>query len=118
MKQEELEDSDATILLEYDTCTVDAESKMDDTNPQAAEGSHESDSDATTLDLDTSSDGSYIEQYELDPNYEGPAYPSQPCGKHGASYTPPGWRKCMIKRKKLDFKHTSSDHDHNNESYM
>ena len=69
--------------MEYDTCTVE-------TNPQAAESAYESDSDATILDLDTSFDGSYTEQYELDPNYEGPEYPSQPCGKHGASYTPPG----------------------------
>ena len=105
VKQEELvDDSDVTILLD----TLDDEWRMDETNP--AEGAHESDSDATTLgDLDTSSDRSYIDQYELDPTYEGPAYPSQPCSKHGASYKPPGWKKRMVKRKKLDFEHASSE---------
>ena len=105
-----MDDSDVTILLEYNN-TVDTESRMDETNP--AEGAHESDSDTTTLgDLDTSSDGSYIEQYELDPTYEGLARLSQPCSKRGASYTIPGWRKRMVKRKKLDFEHATSDHDH------
>ena len=78
----------------------------------------EVDSDATTLDtppsvgeiyeafksaLSDSSGSSYIETYIGDPSYDGPAYHSQPCSKHGASYTPPGWKKVMIKRRKLEF---------------
>ena len=78
----------------------------------------EVDSDATTLDtppsvgeiyeafksaLSDSSGSSYIETYIGDSSYDGPAYHSQPCSKHGASYTPPGCKKVMTKRRKLEF---------------
>ena len=62
------------------------------------------DSDATTLDQEhaSSSDGSYTDIHELDPDYDGPCYPSQACfGLHGVSYTPPGWRRRRVKRRKL-----------------
>lgn len=62
------------------------------------------DSDATTLDQEhtSSSDSSYTDIHELDPDYDGPCYPSQACfGLHGVSYTPPGWRRCRVKRQKL-----------------
>ena len=49
---------------------------------------------------DSDSSGSYIETYMMDPTYDGPAYASQPCGKHGASYTPPGWKRILVKRRK------------------
>lgn len=84
---------------------------------KASDEFEEVDSDATRLDTpqsvtenvevlsDTQSDSSdsYIETYITDPSYTGPAYHSQPCGKHGACYTPPGWKKVMIKRRNLEF---------------
>ena len=61
-----------------------------------------SDSDVTVRSSLESSDGSYTDIHEADPDYDGPCYPSQPCfGHHGVSYTPPGWRRRRIKRKKL-----------------
>lgn len=50
-----------------------------------------------------SSEGSYIDVYELDPDYIGSPYHSQPAmgGIHGASYTPPGWKHTYVKRRKL-----------------
>ena len=52
------------------------------------------DSDATVCYSFESSDGSYTDIHELDPDYDGPCYPSQPCfGRHGVSCTPPGWRE-------------------------
>ena len=41
--------------------------------------------------------------YEADEEYDGPPYASQPMltGKHGASYTPPGWKRKRVKRAKL-----------------
>ena len=81
------------------------------------------DSDATRLnspshdqsdhdvESDTTSEGSYIETYTCDPNYPGPAYPSQPCSRHGVSYTPPGWKRIMVKRRKLEFHDSSNEKD-------
>lgn len=78
----------------------------------------EGDSDATLLDTpqfitekesdihSESSGSSYIETYITDPSYTGPAYQSQRCSKHGASYNPPGWKKVMMKRRKLEFPET------------
>ena len=38
--------------------------------------------------------GEYTDVYEADEDYDGPPYVSKPMitGKHGASYTPPGWK--------------------------
>ena len=84
---DDLDDSDATRL---DTPTS--------INPE---------NDVTAIDLEQqsaqSSDGSYIETYTSDPSYTGPDYQSLPCCKHGACYTPPGWKCIQIKRKKLEF---------------
>ncbi len=52
--------------------------------------------------LEDSSSESSIETYTLDEDYTGPAYASQPCSKHGASYTPPGWKRIRVKRRKLE----------------
>lgn len=51
--------------------------------------------------VDSSSFGSWSETYIADPDYKGSPYHSQLClaGIHGASYTPPGWKKIMVKRK-------------------
>lgn len=79
------------------------------------------DSDAT-IDYhhgESESSGSYTDIYEDDPAYDGPVYQSQPCmsGIHGASYTPPGWRRRTVKRKRLlentvnDEKEIKSDSD-------
>ena len=69
--------------------------------------------DITAIDLEQqsaqSSDGSYIETYTSDPTYTGPDYQSLPCGKHGACYTPPGWKRIQIKRKKLEFSHSGEE---------
>lgn len=80
-KVEEEIDSDATVSYEYqdpDTCS-------------------------------STSSGSYTDVYEVDEEYDGPPYHSQPCiaGKHGASYTPPGWKHRIVKRKKLGYGYKS-----------
>ncbi len=42
----------------------------------------------------------YVSEYEEDPDYDGPKSASQPFpGRHGASYTPNGWRKVYRPRK-------------------
>ena len=58
-------------------------------------GEHDQDCD--------SSEGSYIDVYDVDPEYTGSPYHSQPAmgGIHGASYTPPGWKHTYVKRRKL-----------------
>ena len=105
-------DSDTTILN-----TPEKDFDPDETLSYTYKASDdEIDSDATRLDtplsiankevisdVQSDSSGSYIETYVADPTYTGPAYHSQPCSKHGASYTPPGWRKIMIKRRRLEF---------------
>ena len=50
-----------------------------------------------------SSEGSYTDVFDTDADYDGPVYASQPSyvGKHGASYTPPGWKRIRVKRRKL-----------------
>ena len=86
-----IDNSDATTIIPEDEYDSDATRLNNPTNADKH--------DAIDLELesDTSSDGSYIETYASDPSYTGPAYQSQPCGKHGASYTPPGWKRILIK---------------------
>ena len=54
-------------------------------------------------DNSSNSEGEYTDVYEADEEYDGPPYASQPMitGKHGASYTPPGWKRKRVKRAKL-----------------
>ena len=59
--------------------------------------------------FESDSSESYIETYTLDEEYTGPAYASQPCGKHGVSYTPPGWKRILVKRRKLEYSSDQSD---------
>lgn len=67
------------------------------------------DSDAT---IALESSGSSTDIHELDPDYDGPCYPSQACfGRHGVSYTPPGWRRRRVKRKKLMTRDMSEQDD-------
>jgi hypothetical protein len=83
-------------------------------HPCPPQGSpQDEDSDATVNYW--SSPGSYTDVYELDDEYDGPTYPSQPCigGKHGASYTPPGWRHRYVKRRKLQFKKDKNSDESN-----
>ena len=62
-------------------------------------------------DVNESSEGSSTDIHELDPDYDGPCYPSQACfGRHGVSYTPPGWRRRRIKRKKLMTRDVSEEY--------
>lgn len=97
---------------EYDSDATKLDSPTPEIGTEGDDYEYFYDSDATTLDSsvptvdaasdsDSSHEGSYIETYVTDPTYDGPAYPSQPCGKHGASYTPPGWKRVMMKRRKL-----------------
>ena len=44
------------------------------------------------------------DEYVQDESYEGLPYHSQPCSKRGISYTPPGWKKVLTKRKKENIK--------------
>ena len=97
-------DPDATIDYSYKASDeeVDSDATRLDT-PQTVSEKYE----AIRSEQSDSSGSSYIETYIGDPSYDGPAYHSQPCSKHGASYTPPGWKKVMIKRRKLEFPKTS-----------
>ena len=47
--------------------------------------------------------------YEVDPSYNGPVYPSQACHKNGVSYTPPGWRRRYVHKKELKHKPVTLD---------
>ena len=117
--EEEAYDSDSTVIY---AATASEETAV---------GEEEYDSDATRLDspttiaigsgdegdcgvnykeigikdhdADSDSSGSYVETYTSDPAYDGPAYQSLPCSRHGVSYTPPGWKRIMVKRRKLEF---------------
>lgn len=61
--------------------------------------------------VDYISFGSWSETYIDDPDYTGSPYHSQPClsGIHGASYTPPGWKRVMVKRKCIRLEVESSE---------
>ena len=66
------------------------------------------DSDATRI--DSSSEGSYTDEYQCDPDYDGEAYHSQPCfNKRGVSYTPPGFKRVHVKRRKVVKENASTD---------
>ena len=58
----------------------------------------------------------YTDVYEANEEYDGPPYASQPMitGKHGASYTPPGWKRKRVKRAKLYL--TPSEHTESEKS--
>ena len=64
----------------------------------------------------SNSEGEYTDVYEADEEYDGPPYASQPMitGKHGASYTPPGWKRKRVKRAKLYL--TPSEHTESEKS--
>ena len=47
--------------------------------------------------------------YTLDDNYTGPTYASQPCSRHGASYTPPGWKCIRVKKEKIGNEDSTSE---------
>ena len=63
--------------------------------------------------VDYSLSRSWSETSVDDPDYTGPLYHSQPClsGIHGASYTPPGFKRVMIKRKRIRLEVESSEAD-------
>lgn len=89
-----------------------------DNEVPATELNESFDSDETRLDSLSPSDkvqledsDSSIETYTLDEDYTGPAYASQPCSKHGASYTPPGWKRIRVKRRKLELKINEDTND-------
>ena len=66
----------------------------------------------------TSSDeGEYTDVYEADEEYDGPPYASQPMitGKHGASYTPPGWKRKRVKRAKIYLYEDTTPRKHTSE---
>ena len=67
-------------------------------------------------DNSSNSEGEYTDVYEADEEYDGPPYASQPMitGKHGASYTPPGWKRKRVKRAKLYL--TPSEHTESEKS--
>ena len=110
----DLEDADSTSTQTEDSNTQTEEEATQcgyPWTPQADPQDADQDSDATVNYWESSSSGSYTDVYELDDEYDGPTYPSQPCigGKHGASYTPPGWRHQYIKRRKLQFQRKDCD---------
>ena len=57
--------------------------------------------------------------YELNPDYTGSPYHSQPAmgGVHGASYTPAGWKHTYVKRRKLMGGAEVSEGEENEEAY-
>ena len=50
-------------------------------------------------DISPGSDNEGTSEYDyvVDEDFDGPAYPSQACQKHGISYTPPGCTKVLRK---------------------
>lgn len=67
-------------------------------------------------DSSSNSEGEYTDVYEADKEYDEPPYASQPMitGKHGASYTPPGWKSKRVKQEKLYL--TPSEHTESEKS--
>ena len=53
--------------------------------------------------FESDSSESYIETYTLDEEYTGPAYASQPCSKHGVSYTLSRWKRILVEGRKLEY---------------
>ena len=93
----------------------DASTQTEFEKEESSRASDDYDSDATIDVQLESSDGSYTDIHELDPDYDGPCYPSQACfGLHGVSYTPPGWRRRRVKRKKLLIRSKESEEDTDN----
>lgn len=98
---------DASTQTEFEKECEDLESPT-----SKSRASDEYDSDATIDYRLESSDGSYTDIHELDPE---PCYSSQACsGLHGASYTPPAWRRQRVKRKKLMATPKESEEDTQN----
>ena len=71
---------------------------------EPAKSDHESTNEDAPQEYDSTSSGSWTDTYVDDPDYTGSPYHSQPCftGKYGASYTPPGWKRITVKRKRLN----------------
>ena len=92
----------------------DASTQTDNSMTQPTQSADSSISNDTAVQyVDSSSSGSWSETYIGDPDYTGSPYHSQPCfaGIHGASSTPPGWKKIMVKRKRRRLEMESPDSD-------
>ena len=112
MKDESTDTADlAAVKKDAWTQTDDTDYDSDATMPYIPDNDCDSQS-VSGADSDTTSEGSYTETYICDPDYTGPAYASQPCSKHGCSYTPPGWKRILVKRKRLEY--PQEDEDDNN----
>ena len=63
---------------------------------------------------DHEADSSWTDEYDNEPNYQGPVYHSQPCFcKRGVSYTPPGYVRRRVKRRKVMKEDTPPQHSDN-----
>ena len=79
------EESDSDVTTDYSYKASDEEVDSDATKLNTPQSVTEVFSDTKS----GSSGSSYIETGVSDRTYDGPAYHSQPCSKHEASYTPP-----------------------------
>lgn len=101
--------TDTRDLLNFKEASTQTDAELEtDLEPTQAENVTQSatinaDKHEECSDHDSTSSGSWTDTYVDDPDYTGPCYHSQPClvGKHGASYTPPGWKRVTVKRKRL-----------------
>ena len=70
--------------------------------------------DIILQDEDHEADSSWTDEYDNEPNYQGPVYQSQPCFcKQGVSYTPPGFVRRRVKRRKVMKEDTPPQHSDN-----
>ena len=99
MQHKSTDTSDLVVGSQSDSCDAPGTSGCSTSTVHADHSNDEEDSDATTLNSEVRESSSSEESmYEIDPDYKGPISQSQPGQKHGASYTPPGWKKVYKKR--------------------
>ena len=60
--------------------------------------------------IPSDSDVEYTPVHVLDSEYTGEISQSQACFKHGVSYTPPGWKRVYIKRKRIHVDEEDEEH--------
>lgn len=81
--------------------TVACDLQSDQLDP--SEGLQVQARDKSPSSCENTSEREYTDTYVDDPDYTGSPYHSQPCFSiHGVSYTPPGWKRVTVKRRKLD----------------
>lgn len=92
--------SSNAAAVEEQPLMIEGQTSLDSKAPASAPPCAHTPTPTTT---EESSEGEYTDMFDADEDYDGPMYASQPSytGKHGAPYTPPGWKRKRVKRIKL-----------------